>query len=85
MYNYLMTRTQIYLPYDQISYLRQRALAENTSVSEIIRRFVYDFGLKKGVQRNVGKILLAMAKDAEQRKVKGPKDLATNLDKYLYG
>lgn len=80
-----MTRTQIYLPYDQISYLRQRALAENTSVSEIIRRVIEDSGPKKKTKINAGKWLLSLAKLGEQRKVKGPKDLATNLDKYLYG
>jgi hypothetical protein len=29
--------------------------------------------------------LLSLAKKAEKMKVKGPRDLASNIDKYLYG
>ena len=85
VYNSFMTRTQIYLPQDLINIFRQRAFEENISVSEAIRRALESCETKKKTQKNVGKILLAMAQDAEKRKIKGPKDLATNLDKYLYG
>lgn len=34
---------------------------------------------------SVGRWLVSLAKKAEKFKVKGPKDLAGNLDKYLYG
>jgi len=73
------------LPFDQISYLRQRAQEENTSVAEIIRRIIEDCEPNKKAKINAGKWLLAQAQDAENRQVKGPNDLASNIDKYLYG
>jgi len=80
-----MTRTQIYLPRDLINIFRQKAFEENISVSEAIRRALESCGQKKKTKKNAGKILLEMARDAERRGVKGPKDLASNVDKYLYG
>jgi len=35
--------------------------------------------------KNAGEWLLSMAKEAERKKWRGPKDLATNMDTYLYG
>jgi hypothetical protein len=42
---------------------------------------------KKKVKRKMaaGDFLLKMAQDAVRLGAKGPKDLATNPDKYLYG
>jgi len=83
-----MMRTQIYLPADQIRNLKKIALEENSSLSLVIRRIIGDKLQEKKPnleKNNCGKWLLSLGKRAEELKVKGPKDLATNLDKYLYG
>ncbi len=89
-----MRRTQIYFPEAQLEELKDLAAAERLSLSETIRQLV---GQKvpaslpkpkpapKPQYRNAGELLMAMAKDAEKRGVKGPPDLATNMDDYLYG
>jgi len=89
VYTHPMIRTQIYLPQSQLQQLKQTAFEERTSVSEIIRRKLTTPSTKKTATKKskmtIGKRLLAMAKDAERRGVKGPKDLSKNMDKYLYG
>jgi len=83
-----MMRTQIYLPADQIRNLKKIAVEEDVSLSLVIRKMIGDklrekkLGSKKN---NCGKWLLSLGKKAEKLETKGPKDLATNLDKYLYG
>ncbi len=87
-----MRRTQIYFPEAQLNELKDLAAAQHVSLSEIIRRRLSDVTQTSGVQpqpkpkyRNSGEALMAMAKEAEARGVKGPRDLATNMDQYLYG
>lgn len=89
-----MIRTQIYLPENQVTQLKQIAYKEDLSVSEIIRRTLEEkltIKIKKGKDtkkkkyKNAGAWLLSQARMAERRGWKGPKDLATNVDKYLYG
>lgn len=84
MYDTFMDRTQIYLPHQTMVDFRQRAFEEGVSVSEIIRRTL-DNCKEKKVRQNAGEWLLSLAKLGEERKVKAPKDLASNIDKYLYG
>lgn len=85
MYDTFMDRTQIYLPHQTIVDFRQRAFEEGVSVSEIIRRTIINCEPKKKLKKNAGEILLALARLGERNKVKAPKDLASNIDKYLYG
>ncbi|MBI4008704.1 CopG family transcriptional regulator [Candidatus Roizmanbacteria bacterium] len=89
-----MIRTQIYLPQNQISQLKQIAYKEEVSVSEIIRRTLEEKltmkrkkgkDIKKKKYKNVGAWLLSQARMAERQGWKGPRDLASNVDKYLYG
>jgi len=84
-----MLRTQIYLPYHQVKSLKQTALEERSSVSEIIRGFINKELNEKRTTRKTSKKkkhvldeLLALSK---KMKICGPPDLATNLDEYLYG
>lgn len=86
VYNNIMLRTQIYLPASQVKALKAVAAKENSSVSELVRGAVeYKLnGTKKKPKESVGKWLQRLAEDAKKRGVKGPKDLATNMDKYLY-
>lgn len=90
-----MIRTQIYLPENQIEKLKEIAYRQKLSVSEIIRRTVDETIIRKKKTakvkkpktkyKNVGEWLLAQARMAERMHWRGPKDLATNMDKYLYG
>lgn len=89
-----MIRTQIYLQENQIDKLKEIAYQQKISVSEIIRRTLDEKltekskkgkEIKKKKYRNAGEWLLSQARMAERRGWKGPKDLASNVDKYLYG
>lgn len=81
-----MRRTQIYLQENQIRTLRTLAQKQRVSLSQVIRQKL-DNELKRTVLRvkpkvSAGEWLLEFAKECS---FKGPKDLAKNLDKYLYG
>ena len=77
-----MNRTQIYLTKTQIETLRQIAQKRNTSMSEVVRSLIGE-KFKKVPTKREG--LLSAARSINKLGLKGPKDLATNLDKYLYG
>ena len=68
--------------------MKKKAAENNVSVSEIVRSAVeanLNETKKQATKKeNVGKWLQGLAKEAKRMKVKGPKDLATNMDKYLY-
>lgn len=84
-----MVRTQIYLPEKQLRVLKTIAVEENISLSETIRRLVEERLMNKLAKtqksKDVGGWLLSLAAKAKKLKIKGPKDLASNIDKYLYG
>ena len=84
-----MIRTQIYFSPRQIGSLKKKAFATRLSVSELIRRIVEkeisEAEEKKIGKRNVGSWLASIALEAKKMKVQGPSDLASNIDKYLYG
>lgn len=83
VYNYEgMNRTQIYLPKTQIETLRKIAQKRKVSISEVIRSLIRE-KLEKVQVKKEG--LLAAARRINRLGIKGPKNLATNLDKYLYG
>lgn len=81
-----MQRTQIYLPKQQIQVLQKEAKNRETTVSAIIRLFLNE-KLQNTITTPKKKLgLVAIAKQiALLSKTKAPKDLAQNLDKYLYG
>lgn len=78
-----MIRTQIYLPEKQYKELIQIAKRENTSMAQVIRLYIKT-GLRKEetVDKSGREVMLSLIGIA---KGKGPKDLSTNLDHYLYG
>ncbi len=81
-----MIRTQIYFPYEQITRLRQRALEENTTVSEVLRKIVEnDEPKKKNKKLNSSEWLLSLANEAKKLGIKGPKDLSSRVDEFVYG
>lgn len=83
-----MVRTQIYITQKQYRVLTQKAAVEKTTVSQLIRNLV-DRQLSEGKsqykRKNAGSVLLEMARDAKRLNLKGPSDLASNVDTYLYG
>lgn len=86
-----MIRTQIYLTEEQTKLLRKQSFEDNITVSEAIRKALDKELIRKkdealGKKRkNIGEVLLSMARKAEKLGFKGPRDLSSNVDKYLYG
>lgn len=76
-----MIRTQILLPEDLLTAIRELAIARKTSVSHILRTFAADSLPRKKKKRPAAEVMLEMAKHAYKGKV--PKDFSTN-DDYLY-
>ena len=80
-----MIRTQIYLPKDLYHHIDQVAKREKKAKAQIIRDTLEE-GLRRRqkTQKNAGEVLLEIAAMAKKYKWRGPKDLSTNHDKYLY-
>jgi len=76
-----MKRTQIYLPEDLYNELRLETQSTKLSVSELIRQAVSEKLTKKMDARGGVKTLARIAAIGAT----GPKDLAQNLEHYLYG
>ncbi len=81
-----MSRTQIYLPKTQKDEVKKIALKEGTTISHVIRVFVEQglrsLRMEKSTKRH--RSLLDVLEAVKRLKEKGPKDLAANVDKYLY-
>lgn len=80
-----MNRTQIYLPEKQIVILRKEAEKRHTTTSEIIRRILGEKIERFTAPPRQRKSLFDAAKRINAKGTRGPRDLASNLDKYLYG
>ena len=83
-----MSRTQIYLEKSQHDALRREAVRQRRTVSEIIRGIIRErFAAKKRAVHPARRheTLLEAAERINKIGLKGPKDLAKNMDKYLYG
>jgi metal-responsive CopG/Arc/MetJ family transcriptional regulator len=81
-----MIRTQIYLPKDLYYHIDQVAKREKRAKAQVIRDTLEKgFKSQQKFQKNAGEALLRLAELGEKLKVKGPKDLSQNIDKYLYG
>ncbi|MEK9174546.1 MAG: ribbon-helix-helix domain-containing protein [Patescibacteria group bacterium] len=83
-----MKRTQIYLPKTQLDVFRKLAGEQKETVSEIIRAL-----LRHALEKNLplGQIYkkrptpFDVLVEVKKLNESGPKDLAENLDRYLYG
>ena len=81
LYIRCMIRTQIYLPEDMHMDIKMKAAKTKKSQAVIIREAIKK-GLKpRRTSKTLGEELLELAKLGGR----GPKDLSTNLDAYLYG
>lgn len=86
----MMKRTQIYLPQSQLAALRGIAHKKHTTMSGLIRQSIQITLVKNEEKRykkrgEYIKSLLDLANELEKIGAKGPKDLASNVDFYLYG
>lgn len=83
-----MHRTQIYLPQSQFQILQNEAHRQGVSLSEIIRNVLQRYLQIEGKippKKSQGPNLVAMAKRMRNLGEVGPADLASNVDKYMYG
>lgn len=79
-----MIRTQIYLTkelYQEVAFTAKR---EKKPKAAVIREALGKGLIKKRSKKNAGSVLLEIAELGEKLKLKGPKDLSQNIDKYLY-
>ena len=82
-----MNRTQIYLPKTHAEVLRDLARERKVTMSEVIREILRE-KLRSGsapYRRRPRETLLQAAKRINALGKKGPRDLASNIDRYLYG
>jgi hypothetical protein len=78
-----MIRTQVYITEEQARDIKLRAKRENKREAEVIRELLRE-GMKTSttnVQESTGESLLRLAAIGG----KGPSDLSTHVDDYLYG
>ena len=78
-----MIRTQVYLTEDQARDIKLRARRENKHEAEVIRELLNE-GMKKSAsnaQESTGDSLMRLAAIGG----KGPADLSSRVDDYLYG
>ncbi|MBI4272882.1 ribbon-helix-helix protein, CopG family [Candidatus Uhrbacteria bacterium] len=82
----MMQRTQIYLPKTQIAKVKEIARKRETTASEVIRLLIFE-ALTPGRRnpKRTSETLIQAARRINKMGEKGPKDLAQNLDRYLYG
>ncbi len=82
-----MSRTQIYLEKSQLEALRKQAQKRRLTVSAIIREIIREnLTVKRRPTLKIKHESLLEASDRIGKMgMKGPKDLARNVDKYLYG
>lgn len=81
-----MLRTYLYIPDNMQAKIMHVAKKHNKSKAETIRR-VLETGLDAlEMQENTSTdVLMELARIGEKYKLKGPKDLSSNLDAYLWG
>ncbi|TSC71797.1 MAG: hypothetical protein G01um101470_497 [Parcubacteria group bacterium Gr01-1014_70] len=89
MQNEELVTTNIRLPKNQLRALKQEALQKEKSVGFLLRELIR-VHVQGGAQKVRPKIkgretFFDILKSIEKQGFKGPKDLAQNLDKYLYG
>lgn len=82
-----MQRTQVYLPKTQQQSLQRLAQRRQTSVAGVLRWIIAQYMLEAQPKptRKVRPSFLKLAKKLETQGERAPRDLATHLDRYLYG
>lgn len=81
-----MERTQIYLPKRQITKLKQLAQKKKTTLSGLVRDAVeVKYGTSTRLVQKKEETLREAAERIGKLGKRGPKDLSSRLDEYLYG
>ena len=83
-----MNRTQVYLPKSQLDALRRVARERSETVSEVIRALIRRNGEASPARRapqGASRTLFTVLEEIKKSGERGPRDLAENMDKYLYG
>lgn len=83
-----LVTTNIRLPRNQLRALKQEALQKEKSVGFLLRELVRTHTqskIQKTHNKKDGETFFDVLTSMEKRGFKGPKDLAKNMDKYLYG
>lgn len=83
-----LVTTNIRLPKNQLRALKQEALQKEKSVGFLLRELIrmhVQGSIQKTPKIKKGETFFDILKSIEKRGFKGPKDLAQNMDKYLYG
>ena len=83
-----MNRTQIYLPKSQLDALRRVARERSETISEVIRALIrrsMEASAARRAPQRPARTLFRVLEEIEKIGERGPADLATNVDKYLYG
>lgn len=80
-----MLKTYLYIPDDLNEKINRAAKAQNQSKAEIIRKALEN-GIKAPKEPKAGgaQTLLKLAEIGKKYKLKGPRDLSKNMDKYLW-
>ena len=78
--NTMMIRTQIYIPEPVHQTAKMLAQYRDESLAELLRRYIV-YGIKKEKKKIKNKSLDSLVK---LNITGGPKDLSSNMDKYLY-
>jgi hypothetical protein len=83
-----MIRTQVYLTEEQVKDIKLRSQREDRPEAEVIRDLV-DKGLAvstgQPTRKSTGETLLELVELGKRLNLRGPTDLSTNHDDYLYG
>ena len=82
-----MLRTYVYIPKELDEKVKKTALVKKISKAEVMRRAI-ERGLEEDQEsrRKVSwDVAYKLAEIGKKHKVRGPRDLSKNLDKYLWG
>jgi hypothetical protein len=84
LYIMTMIRTQVYLHKDQVQEIAFFARKQKKEKAKVIRSLI-----QKGIEaekdkQTIGNALLELSELGKKLHLRGPKDLSTNLDTYLY-
>ena len=81
MYDSTMIRTQLYIPEEYHQAAKMIAMRKDDSLANILRQFI-----AKGIKEERKYLKPQSLNDLTKLRItKGPKDLSTNMNKYLYG
>ena len=82
----MMQRTQVYFDPEILELLKEEAISKKITLARVIREKVAkNIRRRKSVkQKSAAEVLLGLARLGEKLNVRGPKNLAKNIDKYVY-